>query len=171
MNNEQPSLSQLSDVEQAIDSFQIRRGNPHLKAYTSYETDLEYEFRKGWFQANLKGAYSYQPNAIMDNKFQEGNRIVCTYDNHRNWQYVDLNATVQVKPSSWLQLSLTGGMNHYINRGNDYDHRYTNGWYQAEVATQWKQWSLVYQLFSNYNQFRGETLQGGENIQFLQLNY
>ena len=171
MNNEQPALSQLSDVEQAIDSFQIRRGNPHLKAYTSYETDLEYEFRKGWFQANLKGAYSYQPNAIMDNKFQEGNRIVCTYDNHRNWQYVDLNATVQVKPSSWLQLSLTGGMNHYINRGNDYDHRYTNGWYQAEVATQWKQWSLVYQLFSNYNQFRGETLQGGENIQFLQLNY
>ena len=30
---------------------------------------------------------------------------------------------------------------------------------------------MVYQLFSNYNQFRGETLQGGENIQFLQLNY
>ena len=32
-------LGDLSDVEQAVDSFQIRRGKPHLKSYMCYHTE------------------------------------------------------------------------------------------------------------------------------------
>ncbi|MGG6497740.1 UNVERIFIED_CONTAM: TonB-dependent receptor, partial [Bacteroidetes bacterium 56_B9] len=73
--NASPSLGDLSDVEQAVDSFQIRRGNPHLKSYMCYHTELTYEWKKGIFYTNLWGAYDYRPNAIMDEKIQEGNKI------------------------------------------------------------------------------------------------
>ena len=48
--------------------LQIRRGNPNLKAYLRYHTELTYEWQKGIFYSNLWGAYDYQPNAIMDEK-------------------------------------------------------------------------------------------------------
>ena len=53
--NASPSLGDLSDVEQAVDSFQIRRGNPNLKSYMCYHTELTYEWKKGIFYTNLWG--------------------------------------------------------------------------------------------------------------------
>ena len=64
--NTTPSLSDLSAIEQTVDSFQIRRGNPNLKSYMCYRTELTYEWKKGIFYSNLWGAYDYRPNAIMD---------------------------------------------------------------------------------------------------------
>lgn len=72
--NATPSLSNLSAIEQTIDSFQIRRGNPNLKSYMCYRTELTYEWKKGIFYSNLWGAYDYRPNAIMDEKLQEDNK-------------------------------------------------------------------------------------------------
>ena len=40
----------------------------------SYYTELNYEFRKGLFYVNALGAYEYQPDAIMDEKYLEGIR-------------------------------------------------------------------------------------------------
>lgn len=49
MGNVTPSLGELSAIDQVIDSLQIQRGNPNLKSYMSYYTELNYEFRKGLF--------------------------------------------------------------------------------------------------------------------------
>ena len=40
LNSNEPSLSQLSAVDQLIDSLQIRRGNPDLKPYNNYRLNL-----------------------------------------------------------------------------------------------------------------------------------
>ena len=50
----------------------------------SYYTELNYEFRKGLFYVNALGAYEYQPDAIMDEKYLEGNKIIQTWDNQKN---------------------------------------------------------------------------------------
>ena len=172
IENENPSLSELSAVDQAIDSLQIQRGNPLLESYMTYYTRLNYEFQKGLVYLNLEGEYEYQPNAIMDEKYQEGNLIVQSWDNQRNWQNVTSTARLRVGPF-WdiLQVSLNGGVNHYISRGNAYLHRYTNWWGQADASVTWRNWSLYYLVQTNWNSFRGETLKGGENIQALQLGY
>ena len=75
MGNVTPSLGELSAIDQVIDSLQIQRGNPNLKSYMSYYTELNYEFRKGLFYVNALGAYEYQPDAIMDEKYLEGNKM------------------------------------------------------------------------------------------------
>lgn len=172
VGNVAPSLGELGAIDQIIDSLQIQRGNPGLRSYMSYYTELNYEFRKGLFYANITGAYEYQPDAIMDEKYLEGNKIIQTWDNQKNWQRVVANGNLRVGPvKDIFQVSFTGGVNHYISNGNTYAHRYTNWWCSVDASVTWKKWSLMYMLATNWNWFKGETLSGGENIQGAQLSY
>lgn len=167
-----PSLSQLSAVEQAIDSIQIQRGNPDLHSYIDYRTQLNYTWQKGLFYVDLLGIYQYQPKAIMNEKYQEGNRIVQTWDNQKSAQAIFSTATLRVGPiKDLLQFSFTGGVRHFISRGNAYTHRYTNWWYSGDVSLTWKRLSFMYSLSSNVNSFWGETMSGGENFQYAMLSY
>lgn len=172
ISNASPSLGDLSAVEQIVDSLQIRRGNPNLKAYLRYHTELTYEWQKGIFYSNLWGAYDYQPDAIMDEKYQEGDKIVQTWDNQKDWQKLSGRVTLRVGPiKDMLQFSFTGGVNHYMSRGNTYSHTYTNWYCNAEASFNYKQFSLYWQMNTNWNNFWGETLSGGENIQVLVMYY
>ena len=172
IGNVTPSLGELSAIDQMIDSLQIQRGNPDLKTYMSYYTELNYEFRKGLFYTNFTGAYEYQPDAIMDEKYQEGNKIIQTWDNQKNWQRVVANANIKFGPvKDIFQISFDGGVNHYISNGNAYRHRYTNWWCDVNASVTWKKWSLWYMVITNWNWFKGETLTGGENIQGIMLSY
>ena len=95
---------------------------------------------------NALGAYEYQPDAIMDEKYLEGNKIIQTWDNQKNWQRVVASANLRVGPiKDILQFSVNGGMNHYMSNGNTYTHRYTNWWCEANVSATWKKMvALVY---------------------------
>lgn len=172
IGNVAPSLGELSAIDQIIDSLQIQRGNPLLKSYMNYYTELNYELRKGIFFTSITGAYEYQPGAIMDEKFQENNKIIQTWNNQKNWQRLTASGNFKVGPiKDIFQLSFTGGVNHYMSNGNTYSHRYTNWWCEANASVTWKKWSLMYMVMTNWNWFKGETLSGGENVQGAQLNY
>ena len=164
VGNLSPSLGNLNAVEQVIDSLQLQRGNPRLESYMSYLLDLNYEYQKGIFYALVNGTYEYVPNAIMDEKYQEGNKIIQTWNNQKNWQRVVGFAMFRVGPiKDILQFSFTGGVNHYISNGNTYCN--------MQASLTWKKFMLMYQLDTNWNWFWGETLEGGENIQILMAKY
>ena len=172
VGNLSPSLGNLNAVEQVIDSLQLQRGNPRLESYMSYLLDLNYEYQKGIFYALVNGTYEYVPNAIMDEKYQEGNKIIQTWNNQKNWQRVVGFAMFRVGPiKDILQFSFTGGVNHYISNGNTYSHRYTNWYCNMQGSFTWKKFMLVYQMNTNWNWFWGETLEGGENIQMFMAKY
>ena len=99
MGNVTPSLGELSAIDQVIDSLQIQRGNPNLKSYMSYYTELNYEFRKGLFYVNALGAYEYQPDAIMDEKYLEGNKIIQTWDNQNGLSRLPICGSVRSRTS------------------------------------------------------------------------
>lgn len=170
--NVAPSLAELSAIDQSIDSIQIQRGNPGLKSHMSYYAELNYELRKGLFYINTTGAYEYQPNAIMDEKYQEGGRIIQSWDNQKNWQRIVGTVNFRFGPiRDLLQFSLNGGVNHYISNGNRYAHRYTNWWCDTNISLTWRNWSLMYMLMTNWNWFKGETMTGGENVHGINLGY
>ena len=172
VGNLSPSLGNLNAVEQVIDSLQLQRGNPRLESYMSYLLDLNYEYQKGIFYALVNGTYEYVPNAIMDEKYQEGNKIIQTWNNQKNWQRVVGSAMFRVGPiKDILQFSFTGGVNHYISNGNTYSHRYTNWYCNMQASLTWKKFMLMYQMNTNWNRFWGETLEGGENIQMFMAKY
>lgn len=172
VGNSSPSLGNLSAIEQVIDSLQLQRGNPQLEAYMRYRLALTYEYQEGIFYTNLDGAYEYLPNPIMDEKYQEGNKIIQTWDNQKNWQRLTGSAMFRIGPiKDILQFSFTGGVNHYISNGNTYSHRYTNWYCEAQASLTWKKFMLMYQMNTNWNWFWGETLEGGENIQMFMARY
>ena len=172
INNSSPSLSNLSAVEQTVDSLQIQRGNPNLTPYMKYSLGLTYELQKGLFYGNFWGYYEYAPDAIMDEKRLEGQKVILTWDNQRSWQRMTGQLTARVGPiKDILQVSVTGGVNHYISHGNTYSHTYTNWFCEANASLTYKKFSLNYMLFTNWNWFWGETMNGGENIQQLMLSY
>lgn len=172
VGNLSPSLGNLNAVEQVIDSLQLQRGNPRLESYMSYLLDLNYEYQKGIFYALVNGTYEYVPNAIMDEKYQEGNKIIQTWNNQKNWQRVVGSAMFRVGPiKDILQFSFTGGVNHYISNGNTYSHRYTNWYCNMQASLTWRKFMLMYQMNTNWNRFWGETLEGGENIQMFMAKY
>lgn len=172
IRNSSPSLSELSAVEQIVDSLQIQRGNPNLETYIRYRTELTYEYQKGIFYANFWGMYEYAPDAIMDEKRLEGEKIIQTWDNQKSWQRLSNSLTLRVGPvKDILQFSVTGGVNHYISKGNDYNHKYTNWFVNADVSATYKKFTLIGGLMTNWNWFYGETMSGGENLHYVMGRY
>ena len=172
ISNSSPSLSNLSAIEQIVDSLQIQRGNPDLEPYLRYRTELTYELQKGIFYGNLWGTYEYQPKAIMDEKYLDGNKIVQTWDNQKDWQRLATRMTLRVGPvKDIVTLSATGGVNHYISNGNTYRHEYTNWFTDIQLNAVYKNFNAGFGLNTNWNWFYGETMSGGENIHYLMAGY
>lgn len=172
INNEMPSLGNLSAIDQVIDSLQIQRGNPSLESYLHYSATLDGEWSKGIFHSYFRIEYNYKPDAIMDEKFVEGNKIIQTWDNQKSWQRIAPMVQLRVGPvADILQFSVSGGLRHFISNGNTYKHHYSNWWLDATVSANWKNFSFVYQIQTNQNSFSGETLKGGENLQVIMLGY
>jgi hypothetical protein len=172
ISNASPSLSNLSDVEQAIDSLQIQRGNPDLTPYLRYRTELTYEIQKGLFYGNWWNTYEYHPKAIMDEKRLAGNQIVQTWDNQQDWQRAASRLMLRVGPvKDILQVSITGGVNHYISNGNTYHHTYTNWFMNGDISATYKNFTLGGGWMTNWNWFYGETMDGGENLHYTMISY
>lgn len=172
ISNSSPSLSNLSAIDQIVDSLQIQRGNPNLKPYMKYGVGLTYELQKGLFYTNLWGYYEYAPKAIMDEKQIEGTKFIQTWNNQRNWQRIASRMTLRVGPvKDILQVSGTVGVNHYLSNGNTYSHSYTNWFYTVSATATYKKFVLFFEMNSNWNWFWGETMNGGENIQIMGLKY
>ncbi|MCD8031559.1 MAG: outer membrane beta-barrel protein [Bacteroides sp.] len=167
-----PSLSDLSDVEQLIDSLQLRRGNPNLKIARHYNNVLYLDFHKGLFSSNLSIAYYYQHRPIMESTYRENDLFVRSVENQRSWYKLNPEAEFKLGPiKNILTFSFTTGINHYKSRGNNYQHIYNNWYYQGQVMANYKNWAAIFMIQNHKNNFYGETLSYGENIHGLMLNY
>lgn len=173
VNNISPSLSDLSAVEQYIDTLQIRRGNPYLKPYRSYDMQANYLYKKGVFTSDLNFYYSNSPDRIMEEVSRENDKFVRVTNNQIGWQKLSGDLTLRVGPviKRIVSLSVTGGVNRYISEGNSYSHTYTNWYYRASVMAMYKKFMAMFQIQSSYNRFVGESLNGGESIHMFMLRY
>jgi hypothetical protein len=173
ISNASPSLSNLSAVEQTVDSLQIQRGNPALAPYLRYLSQLTGEYRKGIVYVNLQGLHEYHPHAIMEEKLRgEDGKIVQTWDNQKSWQRLSGSINLRVGPvRERLELYVTSQVNHYISAGNSYLHRYTNWYNDLGVNFTCRRFIASLGMETNWDRFHGETLYGGENIHYAMLGY
>jgi hypothetical protein len=108
----------------------------------------------------------------MDEKRLAGNRIVQTWDNQQDWQRAAGRLVLRIGPvKDILQVSVTGGVNHYISNGNTYRHTYTNWFMNGDISATYKKFILGAGLVTNWNWFYGETMDGGENMHYVMLSY
>lgn len=170
--NNIPSLSNLNNVEQAIDSLQIRRGNPNLKSFLTYQQSFSAGYNKGIIGLDLYTQYRYQNNPVMESIFYEDGAFIRTYENQKSHQHFMAQLTIKIKPfKDNLSVSFTPGINHYISKGNDYSHKYTNRYFRVNVDGSYKNVMGTFMYNTPWNYFYGEGSSGGERIHMMGLGY
>ena len=172
MYSNAPSLSDLNNVEQLIDSLQIRRGNPSLKPVLNYTNSMTYDYHKGLFSGSLNVEHRYYHKPIMEETVLEGDKFIKTADNQNSWQKLNTELELKVGPiKNILTVSLTTGVSHFDSKGNNYHHTYNNVYFRGEVMAAYKNWMGMFQIQNDKNNFYGETLSYNGDFHLVGLMY
>lgn len=167
-----PSLSDLNNVEQNIDSLQIRRGNPNLQTVWYYTNTLNAGFSKGIFGIEFFMRYSYDHKPIMEQITLEEGKFVRTNINQKGFHRINLETTFKLKPfGEYLTLSVSPGLNRYISYGNDFVHTYNNWRIRAGLNANYKKWIFSAEVWTRWNNYWGETLNTGERLHTISIGY
>ena len=167
-----PSLSELSDVEQRMDTYQVRRGNPHLKNVTYFSNDLKASVRSKYINVELSGRYSYDHKPIMEETLYEDGMFVRTSANQQGFHRLNLQANLQIRPyKEYISISLTPFLNRFISRGNDYTHTHTNWGFRGNAYAMYKNWMLMFDIYTSPHTLWGETIQKHEFMHMLGGGY
>lgn len=169
--NNVPGLAAMNEIEQVIDSFQIRRGNPDLYTSISYNNNITVSFNHKIISVYLFAGYNHTDNAIMESIFRENNKFIRMQENQKYNQTVFANLAISIRPIKYISINLTPGIRHYINRGNTYSHTYTNLFLSSSILGNYKNWSLYADIKTRRNELVGETLSKGELLHTISLGY
>lgn len=167
-----PSLSDLNDVTQEINSLQIRKGNPNLKTTTYITNSLTAGYNKGIIGIDFYMQYNYDNKPVMDQVYYEDGKFIQTKENQRYFHRIMSEMTFKVKPlKDHLTLSVSPGVNRFISAGHDYMHTHTNWFVRAQIDANYKNWTFSAEFYNRRNWFWGETLYTGERFHILSGGY
>lgn len=172
-----PSLGSLTDVEQAIDTIQIVRGNPLLKTYQQFTNSLSYSYSKKKFNANLSIRHQYYDNPIMESVFVENGKLILMDDNQKSYQSLNgelmlgINGADIFGLKNFLILNASIGWTRTWSEGLEYNHTYNDFYYNLMVQLQYKNISLGGQFRKVANYLYGETIKKSENQTVLMAMY
>lgn len=172
MSGYSPSLSDLNNVVQDIDSLQIRRGNPNLKTVWFHTHTLNAGYNKGIFGVDFFMRYNYDHKPVMEQiTFEEG-KFVRTNVNQKGFHRINIETTFKLKPwKDYITLSVSPGLNRYISYGNDYTHTYTNWLIRGEMSVNYKRWMINAEIWTRWNNYWGETKNIGERLHAIMAGY
>ena len=167
-----PSLSELSDVEQPMDAYQVRRGNPDLKSVTYFTNRLSASYRAKGVSAEVSARYSYDDKPIMEEALYENGRFIRTYDNQKAFHRLNFQANLQLQPfKQYVSIKLNPYFNRYISRGNTYTHTHSNWGFRGSIIGMYKNWIAMLDMFTSYHEFWGETINKSEAVHSVALGY
>ena len=167
-----PSLSELSNVEQQVDAYQVRRGNPDLRSVTYFTNRLSGAYRTDGINVELSARYSYDDQPIMEETFYEDGMFVRAYANQKGFHRLNLQANLQFQPfKQYVSINLNPFFNRYISQGNTYLHTHSNWGFRGNVVGMYKQWMLMADMFTSYHELWGETINKGETMHTVALGY
>ena len=167
-----PSLSALSNVEQGMDAYQVRRGNPNLKSVTYFTNRFSASYRNKWMNVDLSARYSYDDKPIMEETIFENGKFVRTYDNQKGLHRLMCQTSIQLHPfKEYLSISLNPFFNRYISQGNTYLHTHSNWGFRGSIVGMYKHWVFMTELNTSYHDLEGETITKGETYHTIALGF
>ena len=172
----QPSLSQLSDITQQIDKYQMRRGNPNLKSVMYVSNEMELSWQSKHVNLNLWANYSYDHKPIMEETFEEiidgSPYAIRMYDNQRGYHKLHVSPSVQVKLlDNKLMFNITPFVKYMVSQGNNYNHEHVNYGVRGGIFYLLKGWRFFADVVTAQHNLWGETLTIGELTHDIGINY
>ena len=107
IGNEQADISYLNAVSQAVDSLQVKRGNPYLDNTKIYDYFFKYtaQVNKANMQFDLK--YTTYPHNISYDYFIENNKLIQSYCSDNSFHKLSLSYLCSYRISDNLRASGT----------------------------------------------------------------
>jgi len=172
----QPSLSQLSDITQQIDKYQMRRGNPNLRSVMYVSNEMELSWQSKHVNLNLWANYSYDHKPIMEETFEEiidgSPYAIRMYDNQRGFHKLNVSPSVQVKLlDNKLMFNVTPFVKYMVSQGNNYNHEHVNYGVRGGIFYLLKGWRFFADVVTAQHNLWGETLTLGELTHDIGINY
>lgn len=172
INTIHPSLSELSAIDQLVDSLQIRRGNPGLKPYDYYHTVFRLNYNRDKWNVGFYSNYHYRDNVIMGHVYRENDKFIHSYANHPDYQNWRTGINVRVG-MLWDMLQLSGLLesNSYWSHGVNFSHTDHSFGLQLQADLMYKNLTFSAGYQNNCDYFWGEKLNTGEVIHMIQAQY
>ena len=172
----QPSLSQLSDITQQMDKYQMRRGNPNLRSVMYVSNEMELSWQSKHVNLNLWANYSYDHKPIMEETFEEIidglPYAIRMYDNQRGYHKLNVSPSVQVKLlDNKLMFNVTPFVKYMVSQGNNYHHEHVNYGVRGGIFYLLKGWRFFADVVTAQHNLWGETLTLGELTHDIGINY
>lgn len=172
MSGYSPSLSNLSNVAQEIDIYQIRRGNPNLQSVTFVSNSLTASWKCKYVSIELFGRYSYDHKPIMEETLFDDNHFVRTMANQKGFHRLNLQSTIQIYPwKEHIMIKLNPFFNRYIGNGNSYTHTHSNFGFRGSILGRYKKWIVMAEMNTSFHDLWGETLSRGEALHSIAIGY
>lgn len=165
-----PSLGDLNDVEQDIDTLQIRKGNPELMPYTSYVNSITFStsLKNMRFVFDLTDHYSIDP--IMESAYLRDNRVVWMNENQKRWHNVRTTAYVTWW-NKFLYAYVRGGLNWIDSKGLDYRNIIRHWFILAGIEATWKKFGAFTDITNGWMNIIGETIYKRDRYFGIGLSY
>ena len=172
----QPSLSQLSDITQQIDKYQMRRGNPNLKSVMYVSNEMELSWQSKHVNINIWANYSYDHKPIMEETYEEiidgSAYAIRTYDNQRGYHKLNVSPSLQVKLlDNRLMFNVSPFVKYMVSQGNNYHHEHVNYGVRGGIFYLLKGWRFYADVVTAQHNLWGETLTIGELTHDIGINY
>lgn len=160
-----PSLDRLSDVTQWQNEYEAIVGNPQLKPYRGYMNNLSLNYATKRLRLSASGYVQCSPKPIMADLVERidladnGYYYRFAYANQKRYTHIQgkLNVYVQLI-ENLLSFSALGGINHYINQGNDYEHRFTSLFGRAQIDASFNKFNVSVSADSPIKSMFAETI-------------
>ena len=172
-----PSLSDLSELRQYSNSFEVRDGNSGLKPFTGYNNTLSASWNIPLMSVYLEGNWTYYDKpiatSILPEKREDGSYLfVSKPENQKSHDYKHLLLTSEVHLiKDHLDLNLMCEYQNVKTKGLDYSHEFNYFRYGAEIRYMTGNWYIGYGAYKVEKSFWGEKTNGGEPTSNLAVTY
>lgn len=168
-----PSLSQLTTVEQRIDSFSISTGNPNIKPYNNYINKISFSYNNKPVSLQFSTTYEYLHRPFMGTQEIIDNKIYSFNDNYRSYQKIGVFSSIAVDiiKDVW-KINGSIGSDHFIStKSKSESFKYTNiyGGFQSNLL--YKNYTLLCGVNSRYNVLWGQNIYYGEKWSYFEAGY
>lgn len=167
-----PTLSELSQVKQRLDNYQMRCGNPSLNPSTEYKSQLTLDYHQKTWSTCLNLRHQYRNHAIMEQTRQEGSYFIREFANQKSWQKWNAEYEVRLRLLQGM-ISFRGalGMDYFDSRAADYHHTHCNLYAIINAEAAYKCVALSFNLRTHRPTLYGETLTFGEDLHDIAVTY
>lgn len=167
-----PSLSDMNDVSQNIDNYQVRRGNPNLKTVKFVSNDLTINWKYKWLDLDYLIRYSFDDKPLMETTLFENNKYIRTMENQRGFHRLQNNLNLKLTPfGENFQVNVSTYLNRYISEGNNYTHTYSDFGVNGSVTFLKGNWFLMASASKGHKILWGETLTKEETLHSISVGY